>query len=167
MNIKETGKRILVALVDYTKGLLKLSALTFLLYALGLNIIGISWWGLKAFLIAVVDFLPLIGSGIIMLPWALIRALTGSVEIGGQLALLYIIVTIIRFIAEPIIIGKSVGLHPILTFIITIGATIIFGPVGAIVAGFITVPIKVIWDIYSGKSAYSKLDEKEDSNSKT
>ncbi len=135
------------AILAYFKTQLIMSGLTFLILAVGLSLIGINWWGLKAFFIALVDILPVLGSGIIMIPWAIIRALTGSADIGAQLTILYVVLTIIRFIAEPLIVGKSVGLNPLLTLGITLVAMLLLGPLGAILGGILTVFIKVVWTV--------------------
>lgn len=161
MNIYDFLSRLKLALKDYFKGLLMLSFLTFIILSMGLNLIGISFWGLKAFIITLVDILPILGSGSVMVPWAIIRALTGSVDIGAYLAILYVLIVIIRFIAEPLIIGKNVGVSPLLTLVITFLAIMVFGPVGAIIGGLITVPLKVIWEFTSGKSAIG-VEENED-----
>lgn len=137
-----------------------MSFVTFIVLCVGLYFIDISNWGIKAFFIALVDIMPVLGSGMIMIPWAIYRALTGSVDIGAQLAILYMVLIVVRFIAEPLLVGKSVGVSPLLTLVAAIIGTIIFGPIGAVLAGVFTVPAKVIWDIYSGKSIYSSSEEK-------
>ena len=133
------------AIINYFKAQLIMSGVTLVVLAIGLSIIGINWWGLKALFIALIDILPVLGSGIVMIPWAIIRALTGSPDIGAQLAILYVILTIIRFIGEPLIVGKSVGVSPLLTLGITLAAMVLLGPIGAIIGGIVAVFIKVFW----------------------
>lgn len=151
----------MIAAKNYIKGLIKLSLLTFIILCIGLYFIGISNWGIKAFFIALVDIMPVLGSGMVMIPWAIYRAVTGSVDIGAQIAILYVILIVIRFIAEPLLVGKTVGVSPLLTLGATIIGTIIFGPIGAVLAGLLTVPAKVVWDIYSGRSIYSTSEDKD------
>lgn len=154
-NYKELWPRLKLSLKLYFKALLILSMLTFIILSIGLKVIGINMWGLKAFLIALVDLLPVLGSGTVMIPWAIFRAFSISLEAGAYIAGLYVLIVIIRFIAEPLIIGKNIGFSPIITFLITIISIFVFGPLGAILGGFITVFLKVLWDISSGKSAIS------------
>lgn len=161
MNYKEYLERIKYSLKNYLKGLVILSLLNFVILAIGLKLIGINLWFLKAFAISIIDFLPVLGSGMIMIPWAIIRAITGSLTTGMYLAILYIVLTLVRFVAEPIIIGKNVGLPPLMTILITLVSVLIFGPIGAILAGFFTVIIKVLWDFYNE----SKTMHRSDSNS--
>ena len=152
MKYKELWYKLKRALKDYFKGLLLLSGLNFLVLAIGLKLIGINLWGLKAFLITLVDVLPVLGSGIVMIPWAIFKGLSGSIGVASYLAILYILLVIIRFIAEPLIIGKKVGVSPLLTLAISVISILAFGPLGAILSGLITVVFKVVWDVISGKS---------------
>lgn len=163
MYYKEYLEKIKYSLKNYLKGLIILSLLNFLILAIGLKLIGINLWFLKAFAISIIDFLPVLGSGMIMIPWAIIRSLTGSLNTGMYLAILYIVLTLVRFIAEPLIIGKNVGLPPLMTILITLISVLIFGPIGAILSGFFTVIIKVVWDIYNETKTINKNNRKSNS----
>lgn len=159
--IKEFFQRLKIAITSYIKGLLLLALLTFVILALGLNIIGIDHAILKALGVAIIDMIPVFGSGAVMIPWAIFTAISGNMHIASYLAILYIAIIVIRFIAEPLIVGKSVGISPLLTIAISIICIVIFGPAGAVIGGFITVPIKVFWELASGKSAISSINKKE------
>lgn len=159
--LKEVWLRLRTALKDYFKGLIVLSILNFLILSIGLKLIGINLWTFKAFLISLVDIVPLLGSGAVMIPWAIIKALSGSANIGSYLAILYVITAMVRFIAEPLIIGKNVGVSPLLTLVITLISTMVFGPLGAIFSGLITIVVKVVWELRSGKSTLSVKKHKE------
>ena len=63
-----------------------------------------------AILIALVDLIPLIGSGLILLPWAAIRFLTGSTALAIGLALLWVLVWGTRTILEPRLVGRKLQL---------------------------------------------------------
>ena len=52
-----------------------------------------------------------------MIPWSIIALLYGNYTIGIGVAVLYIIITIIRNIIEPKLVGQQVGLHPVVTLI--------------------------------------------------
>ena len=72
---------------------------------------------LKAALIAMLDILPILGTGGIMIPWAVISLALGSTGLGLKLLLIYIIVTVVRNYVEPKIVGAQLGLHPIITLV--------------------------------------------------
>ena len=105
-------------------------SITFVELSVGLSIVGVERALLVALLIAIFDILPVLGTGGIMIPWAILTALGG--DMGRALALLvvYVIITIIRNIIEPRIVGKQIGLHPVLTLMSMFVGTHLFGVVG-------------------------------------
>ncbi|MBM6615814.1 AI-2E family transporter [Desemzia sp. RIT804] len=126
---------------------LKLSLLTFVLLCIGFVVIGIDWWGLKALGIAIVDMIPVLGSGIIMLPWAIIRALMGDGDVAWKTALLYAIILLVRQFAEPYLTGKQIGVRPLYTFLSTLVCILIFGPIGALLGAVVAIIIKAIFNV--------------------
>lgn len=114
---------------------------------IGLYLLDISFWGLKAFLIAFIDGLPLLGSGIIMIPWAIIKLIGGQGTTAVWLIVIYLILLISRQVLEPIIFGNSIGLKPLWTFLLTIIGIIVLGPIGAIVGALAAIVIGVILTI--------------------
>lgn len=105
-------------------------SITFVELSIGLSVIRVERAMLVALLIAIFDILPVLGTGGIMIPWAILTALGG--DMGRALALLvvYVIITIIRNIIEPRIVGKQIGLHPVLTLMSMFVGTHLFGVVG-------------------------------------
>ena len=87
----------------------------FALYAIGLTIIRIPGSILKAAGIALVDFIPIAGSGIVMIPWAIIKLVQGQRNMALALGLVFVIIAVLRMVIEPIITGRQVGLHPLIT----------------------------------------------------
>lgn len=146
-DIKEILVKSIKGIKGYFKAELKLAALTFILLCIGFFIIGIDYWGIKALGVAIVDIIPILGSGIIMVPWALIHFLIGNTTIAWQIGLVYIIITVIRQIAEPFVTGREIGVSPLYTFISTIVCILIFGPLGAIVGAAVAIVIKAIYEV--------------------
>ena len=66
---------------------------------------------------AIVDILPVLGTGTVLIPWGLISCFLGTVGQGVGILILYLIITAVRQFLEPKIIGQQVGLHPIVTLI--------------------------------------------------
>ncbi len=123
-------------LQKYGKSYLMIMSITFVELTIGLSILGIESAIAIAFLVAIFDILPVAGTGGIMIPWAIFTFLEGNVRLGVGLLVVYLIITIIRNIIEPKIIGDQVGLHPLLTlFAMYIGLQL-FG-----VAGLFGLPI--------------------------
>lgn len=104
--------------------------ITFIELSIGLTIIGVKNSVLIALVIAIFDILPVLGTGGIMIPWAIIEFLQGNPSLGIKLVIVYVIVTIIRNVIEPRIVGGQLGLHPIATLISMFVGTSLFGIMG-------------------------------------
>lgn len=85
---------------------------------------------LVALLIAIFDILPVLGTGGIMIPWVILSALQGNFSRALALLVVYVVITVIRNIIEPRIVGKQIGLHPVLTLMSMFVGTHLFGVTG-------------------------------------
>ena len=103
-------------------------SITFVELSIGLTVVGIENAVVIALLIAVFDILPVLGTGGIMIPWAAITAI--QVKLALALFAVYIVVTIIRNIIEPKIVGSQLGLHPVATLASLFLGAQLFGVVG-------------------------------------
>lgn len=105
-------------------------SITFIELSIGLSVIGIPNAVLVALLISVFDILPVLGTGGIMIPWTIITLFQGNYQTGLGLLFIYLIITVVRNILEPKIVGKQLGLHPVVTLMcIFVGANL-FGVIG-------------------------------------
>lgn len=125
---RQSGSTIKQFILSY--GLILL--ITFSELSVGLLIIGIGNPFLIAALIAVFDILPVLGCGGVLIPWSLISFLIGNTGIGIGIALLYIFITVVRNIIEPKIVGKQVGLHPLVTIMSMVIGSSLMGGIGLI-----------------------------------
>ena len=136
--IKEEDYTKITASLTYSKATLGrflrsyvlIMGITFLEQAIGLTILGVDYSILIAMAIAVFDILPVVGSGTIMLPWAVVSLATEDYKLGVGLLVLYVIITVIRQIIEPRIVGDHVGLHPLLTLVCMFVGLRVFGGMG-------------------------------------
>ena len=78
-------------------------------------------------LIGIFDALPIVGSGMILLPWSIITLLTGNTVRGLSIFIIYVVVVVVRQIIEPKIVGKHVGLRPIVTLTCMYAGSKLFG----------------------------------------
>lgn len=113
-NVKRTA---VGAFGGYVKAQLILSAVIFLILLLGFTVIGQPYSVLLAFLLAVLDFIPIVGSGTAMVPWAVIDLLTGNVRHAVELMVIWGVIALFRRAAEPKVVGDQTGLSPILSLI--------------------------------------------------
>lgn len=102
-------------IMQYGKSYALIMLITFGEIALGLIIIGVKRPLLIALLIAIFDIFPIVGSGMILLPWAIITLIQGHMLRGISLGILYLVVVILRQFLEPKVVGKQVGLPPLVT----------------------------------------------------
>lgn len=136
--LSENGRTIFWEIKDYVTGTLFvcirsyaiIMSITFVELSIGLSIIGIENAVMIALLIAVFDILPVLGTGGIMIPWAVITAVQGEYKLAIALFAVYIVVTIIRNIIEPKIVGSQLGLHPVATLASLFVGAQLFGAVG-------------------------------------
>jgi len=113
--LKKFSKSVVLNML---KSYLTIMLITFAELSIGLSIIiGMEYSILLAAIIAVLDILPILGSGTVLIPWAIISLLLGNWGMALGLIILYAVITIIRNIIEPRIVGINLGLHPIVTLI--------------------------------------------------
>lgn len=85
--------------------------------AVGFLILNVQHGLLLAVLIAMLDFLPLFGTGTALFPWALVKFLSGEYAFAVGLVLLYILTQVVRQIIQPKIVGDSMGISPLMTLL--------------------------------------------------
>lgn len=120
----------------YLRAYLLLFALTLFLLFVGFLLLGIEHALLLSLLIALADLLPVIGIGTVLLPWGLLLLLTGEGAQGLALLVLYLVVSVIRQLAEPRVLGGSFGIHPLLTLLFSYAGLCLFGFWGLILSPF-------------------------------
>ena len=98
--------------------------------AIGLLLIGAGRPLALGLLISLFDAFPIVGSGMILLPWAIFTLMSGATVRGIGLFIVYAVVVIARQIIEPKIVGKHVGMKPIVTLVCMYVGTELFGTLG-------------------------------------
>jgi sporulation integral membrane protein YtvI len=123
-----------------------LMLITFTELFFGLLLLRISHPLLIAVLIAFVDLLPVLGTGTVLVPWAIIEFLLGNAPLGIGLALLYAVITVVRNILEPKIVGKHVGLNPLITLFAIVVGFKAMGIMGMFIALAAAIVIKHLYE---------------------
>lgn len=150
---KEFLRKMGIGIREYIKSSLITSAVCFVLLLIGLYLGEVPYFGLIAFIIAAVDMLPVLGSGIILIPWAVISLISSNTKLAFILIIVFVLTFLIEQILQPILLGKSVGLKPLYTLLITVFSMIIFSPaLGAIIGSIISIVIGVIVDMKNSRS---------------
>ena len=104
--------------------------ITFIELLVGLGILGVSNFALVAMITSVLDILPVLGVGTILLPWALFELIVGKYYLAIGLVVLYLIISIVRNIIEPKFVGSSLNLHPLATLFTMLIGVELFGVLG-------------------------------------
>lgn len=140
-SVKKVISRIVVG---YFRAYLILFALTFVTSFAGLMILGRKYALTAAFCIALVDMLPVLGTGAVLVPWSLSLLLTGKFGAGVGMAVLWMIISIIRGAAEPHIIGDRIGISPLISLVAAYAGFKLFGVVGMILFPMTVAVVKEI-----------------------
>ncbi len=114
----------------YIKAQLLLIMISFVIILTGLLIFQIPYPLTIALLIAVIDLLPVVGTGLIFIPWSLYLMMAGDYGLAIGLFVLYAIVLLQRQILEPKIIANALGIHPLLTLLTIYLGFRLFGVIG-------------------------------------
>ena len=141
--LPDVKKRMLGAAVKYVRAYVLLLALTFVELLVGFSILGVSYPLLIAFLVAVVDILPVLGVGTVLIPWAVIEIIfIKDLYMGIGLAIIYIVVTVIRQITEPKVVAGSLGLPPLAAIVSMYAGFKLLGIFGMIAGPMIALAIR-------------------------
>lgn len=126
-------------IVKYLKSYFVLMMITFAELSVAFLIFGFKPAVTLAFVISIVDILPILGVGTVLIPWSVIELLLGNPVQALIIIGIYLVVTIVRQTLEPKVIGDHVGLPPIVTLFCIYFGLQLFG-----VLGMFLFPIAVI-----------------------
>ncbi len=101
---------------------------------------------LIALIIAVVDILPVLGSGTILIPWSIISLFTEKVPLGIGLFIVYVIISVLRQFIEPRLVAGQLGLPPIATLVGMYFGLKLFGIIGMFIVPITINVLKVLND---------------------
>ncbi|MBR3894234.1 MAG: sporulation integral membrane protein YtvI [Clostridia bacterium] len=133
---------------SYVRAYLLLLLLTFAELFLGFCILGVDYAFLLAALVALVDLLPILGVGTVLVPWSVIMLIQHRFFVGFGLLALFLAVTVVRQLVEPRLVGKSLGLHPLLTLFSTYVGWELFGFLGMLLGPFFALLGKALFAQY-------------------
>lgn len=130
----------------YIKAYAVIILITFSELLVAFSVLGVNYPYLVALITSLVDILPIIGTGTILVPWGIFLIISGDVFTGIGLLVTYIIVTIIRQIIEPKIVGSYIGMYPLITLIMMYAGLKAFGILGLFAFPIISIIVKNLND---------------------
>ncbi|MFZ3579386.1 sporulation integral membrane protein YtvI [Virgibacillus sp. DJP39] len=137
--VKYMNQRLANVTLGFLKAQFLVSLVIFTASLIGLFIIAPEVAIIMSLIIWLIDFIPIIGSIIILGPWSIFVLLSGDISLGVKLATLAIVLLAIRRIVEPKVMGRHIGLSPLATLIAMFLGLQLLG-----ILGFILGPLFVI-----------------------
>lgn len=116
-------------------------------------------------LTAIIDIIPVFGTGSVLIPWAIISFITGNYAQGIGLLVLYAVITVIRQVLEPKLVAGQLGLPPFLTLMAMYIGSQLFGVLGIFLLPLSIITIKALND-EGIIHLYKPLKKKEDATVK-
>lgn len=130
------------ASIGFLKAQIILSCVTFILAFCGLWILQTPYKTLLSLLIVVVDILPILGTGSVLVPWAVVAFFQNNDFLGTGLIILFVVITVIRRTIEPKIFAQSLGISPLASLISLFIGFKLLGFVGM----FVGPGIVIVWN---------------------
>ena len=117
----------------YIKAQLKLMIILAGIMTIGFFIMHIEYAFLLALLIAFLDFLPVLGTGVVLWPWAVIELMNGRAPQTISILVIYLVCQIVKQVLEPKLVGDSIGVHPLETLFFMFVGYRIYGVIGMVI----------------------------------
>lgn len=140
--VGETRKRVAIDLIGFIKGRLLMLILATIIAGVGLFLIDTRYWLLMAIIIGILDNIPIVGPGVIFTPWVAVCVILGDINRAVYLTILYFIIFSARQLAEPKIMGDSVGIHPLIMLLAIYGGVVFFGVLGIFLGPILAILIR-------------------------
>jgi len=120
---------------------LKLASIAFILLLAGLSLLGIGHSLTLAALITLVDAFPVLGVGTVLVPWSILQLLQDDYALGFGLLALYAVIWLTRSVLEPKLLGKELGLDPLVTLVCIYAGFRLWGLGGMLLAPILAMAI--------------------------
>lgn len=121
------------AIGGYFRAQMKLALIVFVILYIGFKIIGVKYSCLLAAVVALLDFLPVFGTGFVIWPWAVVDLLLGEYMETVALLVIYVLCQLIKQLLQPKMVGDSIGINPLFTLIFLYSGYKIGGFIGMLI----------------------------------
>ena len=166
--VKKIGTHLqdlIKTLGGYLKAEATLVLVSFIISLVGLYILqfmnfNIQYPLLMALFIGFVDALPILGSGSVMIPWAILCGINGDLSLGIAIIVLLVIMSIVRQVLEPKLVSKNIGVHPIFTLIAMYTGFKIIGVLGLLIGPIVLIIFKNIFASLIDQGVFKTIFEK-------
>lgn len=163
--VKKIGNHLrdlIKTLGGYLKAEATLILVSFIISLVGLYILEFAGFNvqyplLMALFIGFVDALPILGSGAVMIPWAIMCAINGDINLGIAIIVILIIMSIVRQVLEPKLVSKNIGVHPIFTLIAMYTGFKVIGIMGLLVGPIVLIIFKNIFASFIDQGVFKTI----------
>jgi len=132
-------------IVGFIRAQAVLILVTMLINILGLSLLKSRYAVAFGVLLALLDLLPVVGPGLIYLPWIAYQVIWGEVGHGLGLLVLYGAVSLLRQVIQTHIVGREMGLHPLVTLFSLYAGAKLFGAPGVVYGPIAAILFKTLW----------------------
>lgn len=167
-NIK---REMFTVLGSYLKAQLILMTLCFFELLISFNLLAflkfnIAYPVMISIVICLIDALPILGAGAILLPWSAISFILGDIRMGLALLCIYLLVLCVRQMLEPKLISQNLGVHPLITLISMYSGFKFLGIIGFLVGPVVMIILKNVFskelEIGFFKEIFGEVDEEKE-----
>lgn len=148
----QIGRNFMPTLGKWLKAQGILIAINAGLAFIGFMLLRVEYTMIMVGVIAVVDALPIVGSGFVLVPWAAFCFIGGDMRMGIGLLVLFLLLSLVRAVSEPRIVGAQIGLHPLVSLLAIYAGFKLMG-----VWGMILFPFLAIFIVQFHEWGYIKL----------
>lgn len=156
--LRESLAAVLNVGLGYLKAMLVFFGINFVIMAVCFFIFDVPVPPLIALGICLLDILPVIGSGIVFIPWTIICLIGGNTTLGIQLAMLFIGLIVLRQLLEPFIVGRNIGVRPLVTFLASILGLFIFGALGLVIGPVVAAVLNAVYRVHTRNDAHANCE---------
>lgn len=150
----DRGRELIFDIKEYIVGTIfkfvkaygMLMSITFIELSIGMLILRVDNAIVIAAIIALLDVMPVLGTGGVVIPWIVIELIKGNVPFAIGLVIIYVVITVVRNILEPKIVGEQVGLHPLIMLVCMFVGAKLFGVMGIFILPIVVIILKNLND---------------------
>lgn len=146
MKVESIVNGLFHSLGAYLKAQGILITITFCELLIGFCIFRVDYAVVLAITIAIIDALPVLGTGTVLIPWGIVLLVMGNYTLGFEILGLYLFILIVRQSIEPKIVGQQIGVYPLLTLIAMYTGVKFMGLGGVIVGPIVLIILKNVFD---------------------
>jgi sporulation integral membrane protein YtvI len=142
---KNVENEMLGGILGFMRAQTVLIFVTMIINVIGLSLLGSRYAVALGTLLAVLDLLPVVGPGLVYLPWIAYQLIWGEVTTAFGLLILYGVVSLLRQVIQSHVVGREMGLHPLATLLSLYVGVKLFGTPGVIYGPLAAILLKNLW----------------------